>query len=276
MPKYEDIVIHFDDLNNEPTGGLKGVSKASGFIQRAMAEMKNKSGYKKGATDLSALKLKDDAKFNPRKVSRQSEFINSHLIHGVPWQQRRAVPILSTGQTARVREVDGKKINFNRTDPEYNRATLRLYPLPRADARPLTEGEKKALEKYRKAYTEALKEAVPSVFVENPNQPPKEVPNVIKRKPGRPPKVSSEMIGKKRKSAPIKIERNPTDIFGLPRRLGSLLTEQEGFSPMKGEIAERKYSLLSPAERELSEDDRAKIAKEKYIAWRKANNNRTY
>jgi hypothetical protein len=32
-------IIHFDD---HLSGGLKGVSRASGFIQRSMAEMKTK------------------------------------------------------------------------------------------------------------------------------------------------------------------------------------------------------------------------------------------
>jgi hypothetical protein len=305
MPKPQDIVIHFDDFIKEhknlldvlkhptpsklkkeyqeqareleeKTGGLKGVSRASGFVQRAMAEMKKKTGYKKGATDISELNLKDGAKFDPKKISRRTPFISQHLINGVPWEQRRAVPILTTGQTAGVREVDGKVINFKRNDPEYNKRTLFMYPLPREKTRPLTKAEEKARDAYRKSYTKLLKESFPSDFEEKANQPPREVPNVIKRKPGRPPKLSSEMIGKKRKSAPMKIERNPTDIYGLPRRLGILLTEQEGFSPIKGEIAERKYALLSPEERELPENDRAKVAQEKYIAWRRTHNNQAY
>lgn len=208
MPKIEDMIIHFDETDTIPTtGGLKGVSKSSGFIQRAMAEMKKKSGYKKGATDLP-LNLKNGAKFDPKKVSRQSEFVNSHLIHGVPWEQRRAVPILTTGQRARVREVDGKKINFDRTDPEYNRATLRLYPLPRENARPLTKAEEKARDKYRKAYTEALKEAVPHLFDEKPNQPPKEFVEPIQKKKGRPKKV----LPKASKKMEIEVSREPTTI----------------------------------------------------------------
>jgi len=193
-----DITIHFDDfvkehknlldvLKNptkeklareyreqskelkEKTGGLKGVSKASGFVQRAMAEMK-KSGYKKGKQELD-LNLKQ-GKFDPSKIAKQSEFVNQHLIHGVPWEQRRAVPILTTGQRAKVREVDGKLVDFSQPDPMYNPATLRLYPLPREKARELTASEKKALEKYRATYTEALKEAVPQYFKKTDRQSP--------------------------------------------------------------------------------------------------------
>jgi hypothetical protein len=148
--------------------------------------------------------------------------------------------------------------------------------LPRADARPLTEGEKKAVDKYRKAYTEALKEAVPSVFKENPNQPPKEVPNVIKRKPGRPPKVSSEMIGRKPKKTTTPPPPLPNTRSGLPPRLDRLLLPSEMMSPFRREVAERKASLLTEEEMKLSDTDVASIAQRKYIDWRRRNPDRYY
>lgn len=212
-----DIVIHFDDFVREhknlldtlkhptkakltkeykeqskelkeKTGGLKGVSPASGFIQRAMAEMK-KDGYKK--------KGKMPLNFDPKKVKKPSVFLESHIANDVPWEQRRAVPILSTGQRAGVREVDGKMINFNRTDPKYNKETLMLYPLPRAKARHLSEAEKKAQEEYREAYTEFLKKKNPSAFKESSNQPPMEVAKTTKKRTGRPKKVSAQKVLKK-------------------------------------------------------------------------------
>ena len=212
-----DITIHFDDfvrehknlldvLKNptkaklakeykeqskelkEKTGGLKGVSPASGFIQRAMAEMK-KDGYKK--------KGKMPLNFDPKKVKKPSAFLESHIANDVPWEQRRAVPILSTGQRARVREIDGKLVDFNRTDPKYNRETLMLYPLPRAKARQLSESEKKAQEEYREAYTAFLKKKNPSAFKESSNPPPMDSTKTIQKKKGRPSKKIQQKVLKK-------------------------------------------------------------------------------
>ena len=93
------ITFHYDNLE----GGLGGVSRASGFIQRKMAEAKA-NGYK-DASDLVVSKKKN-SKFNVDKVKNASAFLHQHIKNATPWRPARAIPILSTGQKAKRRTID--------------------------------------------------------------------------------------------------------------------------------------------------------------------------
>jgi hypothetical protein len=204
--EYDELkggIIHFDD---HLSGGLKGVSRASGFIQRSMAEMKKKEGkYTKGNIELPALRLKDGAKFDAKKISRQSPFLYNHITKGVPYENNRINPILSTGQTAGVRVIDGKEQSFKQSDPKYNKHTLRFYPLPRAGLRKLTAKEEALKNKAIADYAELLKNAYPADFVKNPNATPKSSSNVSQKKRTKNKGVSQPVVGKMTLNEPVEI-----------------------------------------------------------------------
>jgi len=196
-------IIHFDD---HLSGGLKGVSRASGFIQRSMAEMKKKEGkYTKGNIELPALNLKDGAKFDAKKITKQSPFLYNHITKGVPYENNRLNPILTTGQTAGVRIIDGKEQSFKQPDPKYNKHTLRFYPLPRAGLRKLTAKEEAQKKKAIEEYTELIKNAYPADFVKNPNATPKSSANVSQKKGKKNGRVSAPVIQQNTFDKPFEI-----------------------------------------------------------------------
>lgn len=180
------------------SGGLKGVSRASGFIQRSMAELKKKEGKYGKATnvDLPALNLKEGNKFSANKISKQSPFVYNHLTKGVPYENNRLNPILSTGQTAGVRVIDGKEQSFKQSDPKYNKHTLRFYPLPRAGLRKLTAKEEAQKKKAIDEYTELLKNAFPKDFEKNPNATPTTSSGVSRKRGKKNQSVSQPVVGK--------------------------------------------------------------------------------
>jgi len=193
------ITFHYDDLE----GGLGGVSRASGFIQRKMAEAKA-NGYK-DASDLTVSKKKN-SKFNVDKVKNASAFLHQHIKGKAPWNPARAIPILSTGQKAKLRTIDGKVVDFSKPDPKYNPATLSLYPLPRGDARKLSETEEKHRKDAIETYTEVLKKMYPEQF--KPRQPPSPSENVIENGTTKTTKVTRKKVGKKpAKSSGISFNR---------------------------------------------------------------------
>jgi hypothetical protein len=242
-------IIHFDD---HLSGGLKGVSRASGFIQRSMAEMKKKEGkYTKGNIELPALNLKDGAKFDAKKITKQSPFLYHHITKGVPYENNRLNPILTTGQTAGVRIIDGKEQSFKQPDPKYNKHTLRFYPLPRAGLRKLTAKEEAQKKKAIDEYAELLKNAFPADFVKNPNATPKSSKSVSQKK------------GQKSKGVSRGVLQPSWTLY--PARLQELLTEKDKLSPSSYEIVEKKYEMLTPDERNLPVDEKREIARLKYI-----------
>jgi hypothetical protein len=50
-----------------------------------------------------------------------------------------------------------------------------------------------------------------------------------------------------------------------PARFQELLTEKDKLSPSSYEIVEKKYEMLTPAERNLPIDEKREIARLKYI-----------
>lgn len=193
------VTFHYDDNLD---GGLGGVSKASGFIQRKMAEAKA-TGYK-DTSDLVVSKKKN-SKFNVDKVKNASAFLHQHIKGKSPWQPARAIPILSTGQKAKRRVLDGKVVDFSKPDAKYNPATLPLYPLPRGDARKLSETEEKHRKDAIEAYTEVLKKMYPEQFKPRPTPSPSE--NVIENGVTTSKKVSRKKVEKKPKTSGITFNR---------------------------------------------------------------------
>ena len=187
------ITFHYDDLD----GGLGGVSRASGFIQRKMAEAKA-NGYK-DASDLTVSKKKN-SKFNVDKVKNASAFLHQHIKGKSPWQPARAIPILSTGQKAK-------------------RRTLPLYPLPRGDARKLSETEEKHRKDAVETYTEVLKKMYPEQF--KPRHTPSPSENVIENGTTTTTKVIRKKVGKKKNNTFEVFHNKPTYI-----------TTDKGFMPV--------------------------------------------
>ena len=206
------ITFHYDDLD----GGLGGVSRASGFIQRKMAEAKA-NGYK-DASDLTVSKKKN-SKFNVDKVKNASAFLHQHIKGKSPWQPARAIPILSTGQKAKRRTIDGKVVDFSKPDPKYNPATLPLYPLPRGDARKLSETEEKHRKDAVETYTEVLKKMYPEQF--KPRHTPSPSENVIENGTTTTTKVIRKKVGKKKNNTFEVFHNKPTYI-----------TTDQGFMPV--------------------------------------------
>jgi hypothetical protein len=169
-----------------------------------MAEMKKKEGkYTKGNIELPALNLKDGAKFDAKKISKQSPFLYNHITKGVPYENNRLNPILTTGQTAGVRVIDGKEQSFKKSDPKYNKHTLRFYPLPRAGLRKLSAKEEAQKQKAIDEYTELLKNAFPADFEKNPNATPKSSASVSRKRGKKNQNVSQPVVGKMTLNEPI-------------------------------------------------------------------------
>ena len=195
------ITFHYDDLE----GGLGGVSRASGFIQRKMAEAKA-NGYK-DASDLVVSKKKK-TKFDVNKVKNASAFLHTHIKGKAPWHQARAVPIQSTGQKAKQRLIDGKMVDFSQPDPKHNPATLALYPLPRGQPRKLSETEEKHRKDAIDTYTEVLKKMYPEQFKPRPTPSPSE--NTIENGATTTTKVTRKKVGKKKNNTFEVVHRKPT------------------------------------------------------------------
>jgi hypothetical protein len=169
----------------------------------------------------------------------------------VPYENNRLNPILTTGQTAGVRIIDGKEQSFKQPDPKYNKHTLRFYPLPRAGLRKLTAKEEAQKKKAIDEYAELLKNAYPADFVKNPNATPKTSKSVSQKK------------GQKSKGVSRVVLQPSWTMY--PARLQELLTEKDKLSPSSYEIVEKKYDMLTPAERNLPVEQKREIARLKYI-----------